>query len=121
MTATTSAKGSRKEDISANPFQEILDLETKEEARVTHTLAALEEEDRTTRKSLEEKAKAEEEQARDAARDDLKQFEDVELTKVLAQVERDAEAEEGHVETANKKHAGKIVESLVQKVLSFDF
>ncbi len=121
MTAATSAKESRKEDINANPFQDILDLETKEETRVATAIATLEEEDRATRKSVEEMAKAEEEQAREAAREELAHFEQGELKKILAQVEKDAEAEEGHIDTANKKHASKIIESLVQKVLSFDF
>jgi hypothetical protein len=108
-------------DAHLKGYAQVLELEKKEEERVQQALSKISEEDEKLKREWEEKERAAETKARAEATEELKNYKDTELAKILEEGEEHTAAERKAIETAHKKHSPAIVKSLVETVLDPSF
>lgn len=113
-TATATAAGS-------TPFDQIKSLETAEEERVRRELAVFDRERNEVAKSAAEEEKQAEEEAREAARIELREFKEREMTRLVKKAEEEAHSGCHKLEEGCKKRQPAIVHSLVEQAINPSF
>jgi hypothetical protein len=98
-------------------YAEVVALEHKEEERVRSALAAIAEESQRTHGEFEQQQRNAEMKAKNEANDDLKEYKDKELARILKEGEEQTATARKEIESQYKKHAPAVVKSLVEKAL----
>lgn len=111
----------QKKDTHLQGYTQVMELEKKEEERVQKALAVIAHEEEKTKAEWEEKVKAAEAQARAEANEELKQYKDTELARIIAEGEKHTAEERKHIESSHKKNVSAVVKTLTETVLDPSF
>jgi len=106
--------------VGSTPFDAIVALEEQEKKRVQKELDAMQEAENTARQTCEKKETEAEQELRDAAKADLKEYKTKELSPILKKGEKDAEAHCKKLEEASAAKADKLAVELAEKLANED-
>lgn len=112
------AISSAKNGTGTDSFSQIRARELEESERVERELAVFERERQDVAKSAKEQEERSDTQAREAARAELKEFKEKEMSQLLSAAEKDAEAACRALKESCKKHQPQVVHALVERVTS---
>lgn len=119
FTATTSGKPTI--DSGKNtPFDQISQLEIKEEQRVQQELDAMAREKDNAQKVIEQKEEQSEQEFKDSAKKELKEYSESELGKILKAKEVDGERECNELDNAYQNQAPSVAANLVSMMTNTD-
>lgn len=93
MNSTQTAQGDQKTASATSPFDQITELEKRENERVEKELAGLNAETEQKKAEIVKKEEEEKEQLRQKAKQDLKKYSETELSAVLADAKSASEKE----------------------------
>lgn len=116
MNPRAAAKDAAKID-TRSPFEQITQLENDQESRVRQSVEAFDAEQRDAQKTMTQAEKTQEEQYRERAREELREFAKKEPAAILQQNEEDTAEQLKTITKQYQKNAPKTVESLVSAVL----
>jgi translation elongation factor EF-G len=109
------------QDSHTEGYAQVVELEKQQEDRVRDALAELTQEEQKLRSDLEDQARNAEQKAKSLANEELKEYKDKELARILQEGENQTEDGLKHIESGYKKHAPNIVKSLTETVLDPSF
>lgn len=124
MKATKTATGSQKtgsDDRGASPFNQITELEKRENERVEKEISALEKEKQEVMTTCQNKEEEAEHNMRQKAKGELKEFSEKELSQIVDAAKKEAEAEAKKLEEEYKKFEASAAKDLAQKAKDPDF
>jgi hypothetical protein len=104
-------------DAQQTGYAEVVALEQKEEERVKSALAAIAEEDQKVRNEFADQLRQTEMKTKTDANEELKEYKDKELARILHEGEEHTVAARMEIESHYKKHAPAAVKTLVEKSL----
>ncbi|MDA1209022.1 MAG: hypothetical protein O2904_03245 [bacterium] len=113
-TATKSSSG------ASTPFAQIQDLELHEARRLQVELEGMENERLEVTKAITEKEEVAEQELKDAAREELKEYRETQLIGIISSAEKKAENGETNLETSYEKTEKQVTDSLLKKMLDSD-
>lgn len=120
FSASASGKTTTGAATASTPFDKIATLEKQENERVRKEIAAMEEETKEVEVALKEKEEIGEQEIKEAAREDLKEYRETELNTIVKTAEKDAEKEAKDVEKHYSEREEAVVKRLTGTVLNKD-
>lgn len=111
-----SEKNAERTPPSLQEREQIVELEQQEEARLQKALAELADTKVEAEREWEEKKRQAEEKAKAEANEQLRQYKETELKRILEEGEMQAEAEAKNIRQTAKKHMPAVVKSLLEKM-----
>ncbi|PIQ75765.1 hypothetical protein COU78_00135 [Candidatus Peregrinibacteria bacterium CG10_big_fil_rev_8_21_14_0_10_49_24] len=118
FSATTGAKGAVSTPTRDTPFDQIARLEEQENARVAKEIEAMEEEKREVEQALKEKEEIGDQEIKDAARKELMEYRETELSTIVKSAEKDAEKKAEQIEAHFVSQEDAVAKKLVEQALA---
>lgn len=119
MNPRSGTKNDDKNDGKATPFDQIAQLEDREDARAREALAAMERELAETERMSKQKTEESEASAMAAAREEIRAFAKKEPAEILAREQKKAEQELANIDESFSKHGSSVAKKLVESILDF--
>lgn len=116
-----STASKHQKDTHLQGYTQVMELETKEEERVKKALNVIAHEEEKARAEWEEKMKTADAKTRSEANEELKQYKDTELARIISEGEKHTAEERKHIESNHKKNVSGVVKTLTETVLDPSF
>ena len=120
ISASASGKTSTQATCGSTPFDQITSLEKQENKRVQKEIDAMEKEREEVEQALKEKKEIGDQEIKDAARKELLEYRETELSLIIETSEKEATTESAAIQKAFESNQEGIVKDLLTKMISKD-
>ena len=120
ISASASGKTGTQATGGSTPFDQITSLEKQENKRVQKEIDAMEKEREEVEQALKEKKEIGDQEIKDAARKELLEYRETELSLIIETSEKEATTESAAIQKAFESNQEGIVKDLLTKMISKD-
>ena len=106
--------------VKTTPFDQIKELERRENARVDTEISAMQKEKEEVSQAVQKKELEAQEAMKAEAKKELKEYSEKELSSILSQAQKDAEKEATDIESSYNGKKDAVIKNLLEKAIDPD-